>query len=83
MSGAGEVGGAFSFQVAGGLTIKDITQPAVFEVTATVESDGRIVGSASTVISRADYNLIVPQVPFVANVGDEVTLEIDFVLLGQ
>ena len=83
LSGAAEPGQPFNFQIAGDLTIRDITQPAVFEVSATGESTDRIVGTASTVISREDYNLIVPDLPFIANVSDEVTLEIDFVLLAQ
>jgi polyisoprenoid-binding protein YceI len=83
LSGSGEPGQSFSFQIAGDLTIRDITQPVVFEVSAVGESADRIVGTATTSISRADYNLIVPDVPFVANVSDEVTLEIDFVLQAK
>ncbi len=83
LSGVSEPGQPFSFQIAGDLTIRDVTRPVVFEVSATGESLDRIVGTASTVISRANYNLIVPDVPFVANVADEVTLEIDFVLLPK
>jgi polyisoprenoid-binding protein YceI len=83
LSGSAEPGQPFSFQIAGDLTIRDVTQPVVFEVSATGETMDRIVGTASTTINRADFNLIVPDVPFVANVGDEITLEIDFVLLPK
>ena len=38
-----------------------------------------VIGNASTVIKRSDYNLSIPNVPFVANVGEEVTLQLDFV----
>jgi polyisoprenoid-binding protein YceI len=82
LSGSAAPGQAFTFQVAGDLTIRDITQPVAFEVTATLESPGRITGTATTTISRADYNLLIPDVPFVANVSDEVKLEIDFVLIA-
>jgi polyisoprenoid-binding protein YceI len=80
LSGGASPGQSFSFSVAGDLTIRDVTQPAVFEVTVFVESAGRLVGSAATTIQRSDFNLIIPSVPFVANVGEEVTLEIDFVM---
>jgi hypothetical protein len=36
---------------------------------------------ASTTIQRGDFGLTIPNVPFVANVGEEVLLELDFVAL--
>jgi polyisoprenoid-binding protein YceI len=71
---------SFVFQVTGDLTIKDVTKPVTFDVTVIVESPERLVGSAKTSINRADFNLNVPSVPFVANVGETMTLETDFVL---
>ena len=41
----------------------------------------QIEGNAVTVVMRDDYGLTIPSVPGVANVGQEVTLEIDFTLL--
>ena len=79
LSGSAAVGDTFTFQVAGDLTIRDVTNPAVFEVTATLVSEGRIEGTASTVIARGDYGLTIPSVQSVAGVDEEVTLEIDFV----
>jgi len=81
LSGEAEQGETINFQIVGELTIREITQQAVFDVTAYLESDNRIVGNAEAVINRSDYNLIIPNVPFVANVGEEVVLEIDFVLV--
>ena len=83
LSGVGEVGQSYNFQIAGDLTIRDVTRPVVFDVNAMVEGENRIVGTASTSISRADYNLNIPNVPFVANVADNVDLEIDFVLVSN
>ncbi|MDI6695023.1 MAG: YceI family protein [Anaerolineales bacterium] len=80
LSGSAAPGQTFTFQISGDLTIKDVTHPIVFDVTAQVESDERISGLAKATISRADFNLIVPSVPFVANVGDNILLEISFVL---
>jgi polyisoprenoid-binding protein YceI len=79
LSGAAQPGQPFTFQIAGDLTIRNITQPVVFDVTAQGESLTRITGTATTTIKRGDYNLTIPSVPNVANVGEEVTLEIDFV----
>ena len=80
LSGEAVAGEPFNFQIAGELTIRDITQPVVFDVTITGITNERMVGSAKTVIQRADYDLVIPDVPFVANVGDEITLEIDLAL---
>jgi polyisoprenoid-binding protein YceI len=83
LDGSAEQGQTLTFQIEGDLTIRDVTQPVVFEVNATVESEGRIVGSASSSVTWADFGLSIPDVPMVANVGDDVALEMDFVLLAQ
>jgi polyisoprenoid-binding protein YceI len=80
LSGSAAPGQSFTFQVTGDLTIKDVTKPVTFDVTMKVESAERLVGSAKTTIALADFNLSVPSVPFVANVGETMTLESDFVL---
>jgi polyisoprenoid-binding protein YceI len=80
LSGSAAPGQTFTFQISGDLTIKDVTRPIVFDVSAQVESAERISGLAKATISRADFNLVVPSVPFVANVGDNILLEISFVL---
>ena len=79
LSGTAATGQPFTFQIAGDLMIRNITQPIVFDVIATGESATRITGTATTVVKRSDYQLTIPNVPNVANVGEEVSLEIDFV----
>ena len=79
LSGPAQPGQPFAFQIAGDLTIRGIAQPAVFTATAQGESTSRLTGTATTVVKRGDYNLAIPNVRNVANVGEEVTLEIDFV----
>ncbi len=79
LSGPAALGQPYNFEVAGNLTIRDVTRPVVFKATAQAESADRLVGNASTVIKRSDYNLTIPNVPFVANVSEDVTLELDFV----
>jgi polyisoprenoid-binding protein YceI len=73
------VGQPFSFQIAGDLTIRDVTGPVVWDVTVTPESETRIKGLATTIIPRDDFNLAIPSVPFVASVEEQVALELDFV----
>lgn len=80
LSGRASPGQSYTFQILGELTIRDITQEVVFEVVVVVESLDRLSGQAKAVIRRADFNLIVPNVPFVADVGEEVELTLDFVL---
>ncbi len=78
LSGAAEAGGEYSFTVAGDLTVREITRPVTFTVVARWDADGRLQGLASTAVLRSDFELGVPSVPFVANVGDEVGLELAF-----
>ena len=73
------VGDTLEFQISGDLTIRDITHTVVFEVTAALTAEDRIEGYAFTTILREDYGLKIPSVPNVANVDEEVLLEIDFV----
>lgn len=80
LEGTAAPGQSFTFQIAGDLTIRDVTMPAVFDVIVTVEAPDRLVGSAQSSINRADFGINIPNVPFVANVGESVALEIDFVL---
>jgi polyisoprenoid-binding protein YceI len=78
LSGSASVGDTVEFQVTGDLTVAGVTQTVTFNVSATLASEDQLTGLAETVISRADFNLSIPEVPMVANVGDEVTLKLDF-----
>lgn len=80
---APQLGEALSFQIVGQLTIRDVTNEITFDVMATAESETRLSGYASATISRTDYGLEIPEVPSVANVEEEVLLEIDFVALAK
>lgn len=73
------VGEEIRFQIEGDLTIRDVTQPVVFEVTATAVSSTQIAGSATAVIERDAFGLRIPSVPSVANVEEEIELIIEFV----
>ena len=73
------VGDTMTLEVSGDLTIAGKSNPVTFDVTATLESAERLVGNAETIIQRGDFNLNIPNVPFVANVGEDVTLKLNFV----
>ena len=79
LEGSASPGQIFEFQITGDLTIRDITKPVVFDVTVQVISENQLVGSASATIQRGDYELVIPRVQSVANVGEDITLEIHFV----
>ncbi|MCB9457002.1 MAG: YceI family protein [Anaerolineaceae bacterium] len=76
-----EVGQTVTFQVTGDLTIRTITRSVTFDMTVTLASDTRLEGVGSTMVLRSDFGLIIPNAPGVADVTDEVKLEIDFVAL--
>ncbi len=73
------VGQEVKFQITGDLKVRDITQSVTFDVTATLTAEDRLQGTASAHVTRTQYNLTIPNAPGVANVSDDVTLEIDFV----
>jgi polyisoprenoid-binding protein YceI len=75
-----ENGQSVTFRLVGDLTIRDITNQATFDVEATLVSDTELTGTASTIVTRADYDLNIPSVPNVANVEEEVELYIDFAI---
>jgi polyisoprenoid-binding protein YceI len=73
------IGQAFTFQIIGDLTVKDVTRSVTFEVTVTPIDENQIRGSATTTIRHADFGLLIPDVPSVSDVSDEVRLELEFV----
>jgi polyisoprenoid-binding protein YceI len=76
---SGVVGQSYTFQILGDLTIRDVTKPVTFDVTANPVSDARLEGTATTTILYKDFGITIPSVPAVASVEDDVRLELDFV----
>jgi polyisoprenoid-binding protein YceI len=72
-------GDTISFQIEGELQVRDISQTTTWDAQATLVSGDQIEGTATTTVTRTEYNLEIPSVPSVANVTDEVTLTINFV----
>lgn len=76
---AGATSGPLSFQVLGDLTIKGVTRPTTWQVTARQEGN-RLTGQAKTAFTFADFGLTQPRVPVVLSVADTIRLEYDFTL---
>lgn len=82
LPGSIELGQTVPFQIVGNLAIRDITREVVFDAELTVVSPDRVEGTAVTTILRGDYNLTIPNVPFVASVDEDVLLGITFVAVA-
>lgn len=72
----------FHFRITGDLTIRGLTRSVTFEVKVVAKSERELVGVATAVISRASFNLQIPKLRNVADVSDDVALEIDFVMVA-
>ena len=77
-----EIGQPATFQIVTNLTIRDITREVTFDAELTVVAPDRVEGTAVTTILRGDYNLTIPNVPFVASVDEDVLLGITFVAVA-
>ena len=75
------VGEPFSFELAGNLTVKDLTVPVTFDVTVTPVSEQRLEGLATLTLPHRDLNVTIPDSPSVDTVADELTLELEFVAI--
>jgi polyisoprenoid-binding protein YceI len=74
------IGEPFTFQLTGNLTLRGTPQPITFDVTVTPVSEDRIEGTATSIINYEEVGVDIPRVPpSVANIGEEVTLNINFV----
>lgn len=73
------VGQAVTLQVDGDLTVKGVTQPVTFQAEVTPVSELQVSGSAAATVLYKDFGILIPEVPSVTGVEDQVVLEIDFV----
>ena len=70
--------GIFAFGLA-----YDAVKPVTFEGTVTLKSDTQIDGDLKATVTRSDFGLTIPNVPSVADVTDEVKLELQFTAMKQ
>lgn len=71
-------GKAFNFTVTGDLTISGVTKSVTLPITATKTAAG-LSATMKTTLKRSDYNLTIPNIPFVANVSDSFDISGTFV----
>jgi polyisoprenoid-binding protein YceI len=64
-------------ELPGVLTVRDISKPVVFAVEITETEDGYAVTGSADVL-RSDYELRIPRVAHVAEVADELELQLEF-----
>ncbi len=69
--------GALALTLTGNLTIRGVTRPTTWQVTATAGADG-YRGSAKTTFTFAEFELTKPRVAVVMSVDDQIALELDF-----
>lgn len=74
--------GALSFTLVGDLTLKGVTKPTTWTVTATATPTG-MTGTATTKFTFSEFGIAVPRVPVVARVDDPIQLQLDFNFVKQ
>jgi polyisoprenoid-binding protein YceI len=70
------------FQLPGNLTVRNITQPVTFDVTATLQGD-TITGTAVARSLLSDFGIEPPNFANTLVVGDEFTIEVEIVAREQ
>jgi hypothetical protein len=71
--------GSRTFQMTGNLTIKGVTKPTTWNVTAQFQG-GRVTGTAVSDLTFSEFNLEKPSVPVVLSLADQFKLEYTFSL---
>ncbi|HUF28467.1 MAG TPA: YceI family protein [Gemmatimonadaceae bacterium] len=74
--------GSRTFELVGDLTVKGVTRPTTWQVTARFEPE-RVSGSAATVFGFEEFGLTKPRVASVLSVADSIRLEYDFALVKE
>ena len=74
--------GEAKFQLLGNLTLRGVTRPVVWDVTARFDN-GVVSGTAQTKFTFADFDIAKPRLARVLSVDDDIRLEYDFRLVPQ
>lgn len=82
LSGALPTSGTANLHLVGDLTVKGVTRPTAWQVTARFNGQ-QITRSASTAFTFDDFNLTQPRVPVLLSVADTIRLEYDFTLVRE
>jgi polyisoprenoid-binding protein YceI len=76
-----ENGQEVSFKLIGDLTVRDVTQPVTFDVTARLDGD-TLTGTATTRTKMSDFGIEPPNFANTLTVADEFGIEVQFVAKG-
>lgn len=79
LTGAVPASGTANLHLMGDLTVKGVTRPTAWQVTARFEGN-QVTGSASTAFTFEEFGLTQPRVPVLLSVADTIRLEYDFTL---
>ncbi|MBW3630961.1 MAG: YceI family protein [Gemmatimonadetes bacterium] len=77
IAGALPTSGTRTFQLIGDLTVRGVTKPTTWNVTAQFQR-GRVTGTAVTEFTFADFEMQKPSVPVVLSLADQLKLEYTF-----
>lgn len=66
------------FSMTGNLTIAGVTKPVTFSASMNITEDV-ITGTATATLKRSDFNLTIPNIPFVASVDDSFLISVTIV----
>lgn len=75
-------GNTVQFQLAGDLTIRDVTQPVVFDVVAAI-NNGSLVGTAETRLLMSNFGIEPPSFARTLSVADEFGIRVNIVAQEQ
>lgn len=76
-------GEPLTFQIVGDLTVHGVTREVTFDALVTPVSQTHLEGTAQATVLYQDFGMSIPEAPGVANVSDELRLEIDFEALAR
>ena len=71
-----------TFQLLGDMTIRDVTQPVVFDVTATLEGES-ITGTAIAAMKLTDFGIDPPSFANTLTVADDFFVQVDFTAVDR
>ncbi len=72
--------GSVTFQITGDMTVRDVTHPMTWQVTAQIAGD-QVTGTATSSFTFEDFKLTQPKVARVLSIEDKLGLELQFKLV--
>jgi polyisoprenoid-binding protein YceI len=75
-------GDEVNFQMAGQLTVRDVPQPATFDVTATLNGD-TVTGTATAALKLTDFGIEPPNFANTLTVADDFQVQVEFTAREQ